>query len=106
MRNGLSQEPVPYAEQESNAGAGRIQFPTHGTILALDPDIPPLRQQLLLQASQAKVQWFRGDKPLGTGRQVHWQPWPGRHRLQLRDLQGNVLDEVALEVRGAGLTEP
>jgi len=30
-------------------------------------------------------------------------PWPGRHVVQITDAQGKVLDEVRLEVRGAGV---
>jgi len=93
-------------EGRAAGGTARIEFPTHGTILALDPDIPPQRQQLLLQASHAQVRWFMGDKKVGEGRQVQWQPWPGRYALQLRDPQGRVLDEVMLEVRGAAVKAP
>jgi penicillin-binding protein 1C len=30
-------------------------------------------------------------------------PWPGRHRLELVDAKGQVLDSVQVEVRGAGV---
>ena len=32
-----------------------------------------------------------------------WLPWPGRHRLELADAQGRVLDSLSFEVRGAGV---
>ena len=32
-------------------------------------------------------------------------PWPGRHLVQLTDARGTVLDEVRIEVRGAGVVE-
>ena len=37
------------------------------------------------------------------GAQWAWLPWPGRHVVQLTDVRGRVLDEVRIEVRGAGV---
>lgn len=105
----LFEEPVPASQQRTGsaeARVARIEFPTYGTILALDPDIPPQRQLLLLQANRPQVSWFMDGKKVGEGRQMQWQPWPGRHVLQLRDAKGQVLDEVALEVRGAAVKAP
>ena len=42
------------------------------------------------------------QRELGRGSQMGWLPWPGRHRLELLDASGKVLDSVAIEVRGAG----
>ena len=41
-------------------------------------------------------------RELGRGSQMGWLPWPGRHRLELLDASGKVLDSINLEVRGAG----
>lgn len=79
----------------------RIQAPTAGTILALDPDIPPLQQQLQLRANRVDVRWLMDGKFIGQGMHMQWQPWPGPHVLQLQDRQGRLLDEVRFEVRGA-----
>ncbi|RDI13971.1 penicillin-binding protein 1C [Comamonas sp. AG1104] len=116
------------------AAAVRISRPANGTILALDPDIPPDSQRVQLVARQAgmaaeqdwrdgSLRWrlvtrqygppAAGDKnaqpvmrevqrELGRGSQLGWLPWPGRHRLELLDASGKVLDSIALEVRGAG----
>ncbi|CAN7260569.1 penicillin-binding protein 1C [Acidovorax sp. LjRoot38] len=81
----------------------RITAPAPGTIIALDPDIPPARQRLQFTATGNAVQWRLDGKPLGRGPRVAWLPWPGRHVVQLTDAQGKVLDEVRLEVRGAGV---
>ena len=89
--------------------AVRISAPASGTIVALDPDIPPLRQRLQLAASANAagagdaLRWRLNGKALGRGEQLAWPPWPGRHVLQLTDAQGTVLDEVRIEVRGAGV---
>ena len=42
-------------------------------------------------------------KPLAQGNTVLWLPWPGRHVVQITDAKGKALDEVRLEVRGAGV---
>src|SRR3989344_4064768 len=81
----------------------RITAPAPGTIIALDPDIPPARQRLQFTATGNAVQWRLDGKSLGRGPRVAWLPWPGRHVVQLTDAQGKVLDEVRLEVRGAGV---
>ena len=81
----------------------RITAPAPGTVVALDPDIPPARQRLHLRASGQGLYWRMDGKPLGRGPQVAWLPWPGRHVIQITDAAGTVLDEVRIEVRGAGV---
>ena len=83
--------------------AARITSPASGTIVALDPDIPPTRQRLHLQASGTNVRWQLDGKPLARGASVAWLPWPGKHRLQLLTASGEVLDDIRFEVRGAGV---
>ncbi len=87
----------------SAAAPARITAPASGTVIALDPDIPPARQRLQFTATRDAVQWWMDGKPLGRGARVPWLPWPGRHVVQITDAQGTVLDEVWLEVRGAGV---
>ncbi|MFP8781307.1 penicillin-binding protein 1C [Hydrogenophaga sp. RWCD_12] len=81
----------------------RILSPTTGTILAIDPDIPPAHQRLTLKAEAADVRWRLDDKPLGKGKEVQWMPWPGRHRIEIVNARGELLDSVRIEVRGAGV---
>ena len=88
----------------TSAGTPRIVSPTAGTIIALDPDIPPTHQRLGLQAEGGgQVQWRIDGKPLGRGARQQWLPWPGRHRISLTDPAGRELDAVLVEVRGAGV---
>ncbi|MBX9834059.1 MAG: penicillin-binding protein 1C, partial [Burkholderiaceae bacterium] len=92
--------------------AARITAPASGTVIAVDPDIPPTRQRLQFAATGERLQftatgdgvllWRMDGKPLGRGPQVAWLPWPGRHVVQITNAQGQVLDEIRLEVRGAG----
>ena len=90
----------------------RITAPTSGTIIALDPDIPPNRQRVSFTAEGGNLRWRTGDspprwlmdgKPFAKGSSAQWLPWPGRHVVQLTDARGAVLDEIRLEVRGAGV---
>lgn len=86
------------------AAAARIVAPADGTIVALDPDIPPQRQRLALRAQGGSgLRWQVDGRALAAGPQAQWLPWPGRHVLQLLDGQGKVVDEVRVEVRGAGV---
>ncbi|VEB43262.1 Membrane carboxypeptidase/penicillin-binding protein PbpC [Chromobacterium violaceum] len=75
-----------------------------GSIFALDPDIPPANQRMVLRArGVAKPQWWLDGKRLGSGAELAWFPWPGRHRLELRGGDGKVVQAVKFEVRGASL---
>ncbi|WP_409456801.1 penicillin-binding protein 1C [Pulveribacter sp.] len=91
----------------SAAAPARIVAPAPGTIVALDPDIPPAHQRLRFAAGDGlpgqALAWHIDGKAAGRGREWDWLPWPGRHRVQLRDARGQVLDELHIEVRGAGL---
>jgi penicillin-binding protein 1C len=87
------------------AAAPRILAPANGSIVALDPDIPPNRQRLNFRAQGADLRWRLDGKPLGRGAELAWLPWPGRHRIELVDARGAVLDSIRIEVRGAGAKE-
>jgi penicillin-binding protein 1C len=95
-----------------NAGAGtpagaaaapRITAPSDGTIIALDPDIPPLHQRVRFEAEGRGVQWRIDGKHFARGNSAQWLPWPGRHVIELVDASGKVVDQRKLEVRGAGV---
>ncbi len=93
---------------QSGQALARISSPAAGTIVALDPDIPPLHQRLHLTASVAgpaaqQLRWRLDEKVLGQGPRLTWLPWPGRHQITLTDARGTVLDSVRIEVRGAAV---
>lgn len=81
----------------------RISYPADGSIIALDPDIPPGRQRLPLRLSTpaaAGWRWQLDGKPLARAdTPTTWLPQPGRHRLQLLDQHGALADSVSFEVR-------
>lgn len=87
---------------ESGALA-HIAYPGQGTIIALDPDIPPENQRVALMLSGppgAGWQWRVDGQAVGTAsREVLWRPVPGRHRLSLSDAGGRELEHVSFEVR-------
>ena len=87
----------PKGLNPSDKQLARITTPTTGTIIALDPDIPPKNQRVRFAASGSNLRW------LMEGPSAQWLPWPGRHVVQIVDAKGTVLDEVRLEVRGAGV---
>ncbi len=84
----------------------RIRKPAPGTIFALDPDIPVDNQRIVFEAaglagqSAPDVSWKMAGRELGEGGSVKWLPWPGRHRVELTDKKGVVLDSIEFEVRG------
>ncbi len=89
--------------KNSATPTARITSPSNGTIIALDPDIPPNNQRLTLLAEGRQLRWRLDGKPLAQGNTALWSPWPGRHHFELTDAKGKVLDAVRVEVRGAGV---
>ncbi|WP_021027575.1 penicillin-binding protein 1C [Comamonas sp. B-9] len=85
--------------------AVRILAPANGTIVAVDPDIPPERQRLQFVADSAAARWRIDGKDVARGARWAWLPWPGRHQVELVNAQGEVLDSIRLEVRGAGVKQ-
>ena len=84
--------------------SARILAPVPGTIIALDPDIPPERQRLQFVASGGRdLRWRIDGREQGRGARSAWPPWPGRHQLELVDARGKVHDTLQFEVRGAGV---
>jgi penicillin-binding protein 1C len=93
-------------KQRAATGArtnARITAPTNGSIIALDPDIPPKSQRLTFSSDGRGTRWLMDGKEFAKGSSAQWLPWPGRHVVQLVSNQGETLDEIRLEVRGAGV---
>jgi penicillin-binding protein 1C len=79
----------------------KILYPTNGTIIAMDPDIPVNHQRVQLSAKGSEqIAWAMDGNDIGSGTNIGWIPTGGRHRLVLNDPQGNELDAVSFEVRG------
>ena len=91
------------ADQRAGRTAARITSPADGSIIALDPDIPPDRQRLRFAADGIVSRWLMDGQPFAKGAQAQWLPWPGRHVVQIVGAKGEVLHSIRLEVRGAGI---
>jgi penicillin-binding protein 1C len=84
------------------AGPARIVSPARDLAIALDPDIPPERQRVLIEAqpARAELELVLDGALLGAADTPHF--WPlarGRHVLGLRDAAGGELDRVEFVVR-------
>ncbi len=80
----------------------RIQSPSNGLIVALDPDIPPSLQRIPITAKGARTDArLRLDgQVLGPATEpILWAPKAGAHQLALVDERGATLDRVLFTVR-------
>ena len=102
---GTEQSLVALHGPDSSGRQARITAPATGTIVALDPDIPPAHQRLVFTAEGRNVRWLMDGREFARGAQAYWLPWPGRHVVRLVDASGKVLDEIRIEVRGAGVRQ-
>ena len=104
--DGTGQAVFALAPEAATADApARIDAPADGTIIALDPDIPPDRQRVRFEARGRAVQWRIDGKFFARGNSALWLPWPGRHLIELVDARGQVADRRQVEVRGAGVVK-
>jgi penicillin-binding protein 1C len=101
-----TQQAVFAADAAAADTGNRITSPADGSIIAIDPDIPPNRQRVRFEAQGQGLQWRIDGKVFARGSQAQWMPWPGRHVVELTDARGEVLDRVRVEVRGAGVLAP
>ncbi len=80
----------------------RLQSPPGGTVIALDPDIPADRQQVLFRSEprDGRLRYeLDGAMLASASGEFFWSPEPGAHRLRLVDRSGASLDEVTFSVR-------
>jgi penicillin-binding protein 1C len=87
------------------AGASRvaIAYPGNGSVIAIDPDIPPAvqRVRLVMRPDASGFSWRINDQAIGSAQQdSFWTPVAGLHRLSLVDAAGAEVDVVNFEVRG------
>ena len=92
--------------EHASAASRMIAAPTDGTIVALDPDIPPSAQRLKIRSATASgvaIHWRLDGKPLSDQAELDWPLWPGLHHLELLDAKRKVVDQINFEVRGAAV---
>lgn len=81
----------------------RIVYPPSGTIIALDPDIPPEHQKIFFisGAKGRDLRWILNDTTIGTVEApLFWMPKVGNHLLAIVDQEDRMIDSVHFEVRG------
>jgi penicillin-binding protein 1C len=96
-------EPV-HPEAKEASPHQRILYPPTGTVIALDPDIPPELQKIffIMQTPQEGANWVLNGRSLPpSGKATPWSPHSGKHHLALQDEEGRPIDSVRFEVRGA-----
>ena len=81
-----------------------ITSPRDGSIFAIDPDMPPAAQRISFEGEYGA--WVLDGKRLGSANAWSWAPWPGRHELKLLARDGQALQTVRFEVRGAEARKP
>lgn len=90
------------ANDGERPGRAKILYPTEGTVIAMDPDIPAKYQRVQFSfQGPENAAWLIDGHFIGNGSEVGWLPAGGWHRLVLADSDGNELDFVNFEVRGA-----
>ena len=80
-----------------------IAYPGQGSVIVLDPDIPPERKLISLQLSgKADPNWqwkMDGNLVANANHQVLLRPQPGKHRLTLSGSNGKLIESVDFEIR-------
>jgi penicillin-binding protein 1C len=103
-----SAPPAPRRAGAPSISADNARFgitsPRDGSIFAIDPDMPPAAQRIAFEGEHGT--WVLDGKRLGAAPRWSWAPWPGRHQLTLLGRNGEALQTVHFEVRGAALKGP
>ncbi|MDB5801168.1 MAG: penicillin-binding protein [Rhodocyclales bacterium] len=85
----------------------QLIMPPNAAVIAPDPDIPQALQSILLQAGGEATHCLHLDgkaiAPCGQLKRMLALPAPGKHRLELVDAQGRLLDTHVFEVRSLGV---
>jgi penicillin-binding protein 1C len=82
----------------------RIVYPPSGTVIALDPDIPPELQKVFFvsQTDGNGSKWIlNGSSISPVGRTIAWVPKVGEYKLVIADQEERIIDTVYFEVRGS-----
>ena len=82
----------------------RILYPPSGTVIAVDPDIPPELQKVFFvsQTGENNLQWVLNGTPMEkVGKKIPWTPKAGKYSLAIANSEENILDYVYFEVKGS-----
>jgi penicillin-binding protein 1C len=95
---------TPVVEIATGVGHCTIASPVSGTVIALDPDIPPDRQKIFFEALPEgnSMRWVLDGQALGPAAAITlWTPVRGEHTLALVSGSDDIVDTVNFEVRGS-----
>ena len=94
------------ATQGEGAPMPELVSPTNGLEMALDPRIPPERQQFRFAVSgvhpQDRIEWVVDDALVGTSTNGHYL-WPlsrGQHQLYARVVRAGMIEPITLPAVG------
>jgi penicillin-binding protein 1C len=86
----------------------RIVYPPSGTVISLDPDIPPELQKVFFvsQPKRNNLRWVLNDHTISeVNSYFPWSPRAGAYTLTLVDENDQMIDSVHFEVRGSSEDE-
>jgi len=89
--------------QDSDSGQPpAIVYPSPGSVIAIDPDIPPGRERVMFHAQAAQgLTWrLNGAALAAASADFPWTPQPGTHELALVDAADKVVASSRFQVRG------
>jgi penicillin-binding protein 1C len=96
-------EPRITTEIETEVAATpKILYPPNGLIVAVDPDIPPSKQRLLLRSNiqEQDIYWFLNGAKIGSAtKDIPWSPKIGKYKLSIGRDKNHPIDIVKFEVR-------
>lgn len=84
---------------EASRRSALIVSPPDGATIALDPDIPPELQLIVLAAELPEQARLVLDGMALAGRTHKWRPLTGNHVLSVVDGDGRVRDSINFRVR-------
>ena len=88
-----------------------ILYPSDGTAISMDPDIPGENQYIYFEAktSQNDLYWTLNGEEISSETfqpAVPWQLKPGKYALSLVNKQKHIVDSVHFEVKGSDMKSP
>lgn len=102
--NGTETEEVTITASHAKA---RIIYPSDGTIIALDPDIPAENHAIFFEATKDhEFDWYLNEEKIAdAAHYVRWKPERGTYTLSIVGNDGKIVDTVEFNVRGQSAVE-
>lgn len=98
----VSEPSIATLVEDEVAPTPKILYPPNGLIVAVDPDIPPSKQRILLRSNiqEQGIYWFLNGAKLGSAtKDIPWSPKNGKYKLSIGRDKNRLIDIVKFEVR-------